>query len=172
MEGPRPREQLIGGSSACRDFAALTARAEFLSNGDCTYKLLEGADADIHSPYLSLLCGVDELSMFPSRAAPTSWSRFRTSIVSQPAGADRAHDREAIAAGSSVARAVRRGSRTRRRRPPAIAACPLNADLGRATRLRASPSEGMAGGHSSSARALHESSARRRGCSGYAAARR
>ena len=41
------------------------------SNG---FKLLEGADADIHSPYLSLLCGADELSVSSSRATPFSWS--------------------------------------------------------------------------------------------------
>ena len=50
-------------------------------NGIGTFKLLEGADAATHRPYLSLPCGVDELSVFPSRAAPTSWSWFRTSIV-------------------------------------------------------------------------------------------
>jgi hypothetical protein len=44
------------------------------------FKLLEGADAGIRSSYLSLQCGVDEVSIFPSRAAPTSWSWFRTSI--------------------------------------------------------------------------------------------
>ena len=83
MAGPRPRKQLLGGSSARRDFAALTVVQNFFGNpnGIGTFKLLEGADADIHSSYLLLLCDVDELSIFPSRAAPTSWSMFRTSIV-------------------------------------------------------------------------------------------
>ena len=83
MAGPRPRKQLLGGSSARHDFAALTVVQNFFGNpnGIGTFKLLEGADADIHSSYLLLLCDVDELSIFPSRAAPTSWSMFRTSIV-------------------------------------------------------------------------------------------
>jgi hypothetical protein len=37
-----------------------------MPNGNGTFKLLEGADADIRSSYLSLLCGVDEMSIFPS----------------------------------------------------------------------------------------------------------
>jgi len=39
-------------------------------NGNGTFKLLEGADADIRSSYLSLLCGVDEMSIFPSEQLP------------------------------------------------------------------------------------------------------
>jgi hypothetical protein len=46
------------------------------SNG---FKLLEGADAGIRSSYLSLLCGVDELSVSSSRSTPLSWSWNRTS---------------------------------------------------------------------------------------------
>ena len=54
MAGPRPRKQLLGGSSARRDFAALTLVQNFFGNpnGIGTFKLLEGADADIHSSYL------------------------------------------------------------------------------------------------------------------------
>ena len=42
MAGPRPREQLLGGSSGCRDFAALTVRAELLWQSE-RYRHLQAA---------------------------------------------------------------------------------------------------------------------------------